>query len=591
MPTQRYIALQMLQDRTLWDLKGPRTRRVSTAELRRRSSIDSVPVVHQSARCASTHRPAGKLVESTSDLSLLVAYVDAHSVNEDVEGQYKTIQVDAGAVTKREESPPEDEEVEAEEVKMLEEDELLTYREAEQGHGLQDRWQLSKEVMFMISAFLVFFTSGGLILGFGPVYSTLVRENQWAELCTEEEQQEGAGGILCSAQEIRLQYVFSTGFLCLSAANAFFGVFLDLVGPRATILLGLTLSAVGNFALSFGDSHTGSGAWIIAGYSLVGAGGMGAYLAAFQILQLYEVQGVVCSTLSSLFNCSGYVYMLLGVHSITRSVFFRVYGILVSACAFVCILLFPTNNITRPRDYLAIPLCQVEKPRIKTPIGLLDGMREELKRQDLWFFALLFGWVSLIFAFAGGAIPSLLVKLAGDDTSSASLFTDVLYPILVNGTFGYSPIVGYVIDHYGFKVIFVACIAFVQLFIVLLLVPSLRVQLAMFFVYAMAQTCLYALQFAYIIMCFPAELYGTLQAFLATVSFSFGLLNYVINPWTQLYFDGDYTTVLLLLGLPTVVFYAFIHVVQGCEHHTVPHKARAESVARDSFIEESTRLL
>lgn len=134
----------------------------------------------------------------------------------------------------------------------------------------------------------------------------------------------------------------------------------------------------------------------------------------------------------------------------------------------------------------------------QAPIGLVGGMREELKRQDLWFFALLFGWVSLIFAFAGGAIPSLLVNLAGDDTSAASLYTDILYPILVNGTFGYSPIVGYVIDHYGFKVIFVACIVLVQLFITLLLVPSLRVQLVMFFVYAMAQTCLYALQFAYI---------------------------------------------------------------------------------------------
>lgn len=72
-------------------------------------------------------------------------------------------------------------------------------------------------------------------------------------------------------------------------------------------------------------------------------------------------------------------------------------------------------------------------------------------------------------------------------------------------------------------------------------------------------------------MCFPAELYGTLQAFLASVSFSFGLLNYVLNPWTQLYFDGNYTVVSLLLGLPTTLFYGLINVVQGCEHHTVPH--------------------
>lgn len=68
---------------------------------------------------------------------------------------------------------------------------------------------------------------------FGPVYSLLVRENQWSELCTDEERLEAGGGVLCAAQEVRLQYVFSTGFLCLSAANAFFGVLLDVVGPES----------------------------------------------------------------------------------------------------------------------------------------------------------------------------------------------------------------------------------------------------------------------------------------------------------------------------------------------------------------------
>ena len=134
----------------------------------------------------------------------------------------------------------------------------------------------------------------------------------------------------------------------------------------------------------------------------------------------------------------------------------------------------------------------------QTPAVLVDGMQEMLQRQDLWLLALLFGWVSLIFAFVGGAIPSLLVQLAGDDIRAASLYTDIIYPVVVNSTFCYSPIIGYVIDHYGFKMVFVACIVLVQLMIALLLVPSLQVQLVTFIVFAMAQSCLYALQFAYI---------------------------------------------------------------------------------------------
>lgn len=92
----------------------------------------------------------------------------------------------------------------------------------------------------------------------------------------------------------------------------------------------------------------------------------------------------------------------------------------------------------------------------------------------------------------------MLVKLADADIESASLFTNVLYPVLVNGTFIYSPAIGFVIDRYGFKPVFIACLVLVQTLIALLLVPSLVLQALTFVVYSMAQACLYSLQFAYI---------------------------------------------------------------------------------------------
>ncbi|TMW64684.1 hypothetical protein Poli38472_011564 [Pythium oligandrum] len=431
----------------------------------------------------------------------------------------------------------------------------------------EDGYRLSKEIMFFVAAVIVLATSGGLILGFGPMYSALVREGQWAELCHEKTD----AGTTCPEQEVHLQYVFSTSFLCLSVANAFFGVFLDVAGPRLTSLVGLSLALIGNFVLAYGDSHTGTGSWIIIGYSLIGAGGMGSYLAAFQILQLFETQGFVCSALSSLFNCSGYIYMLLQVDGISRSGFFHIYGMIVGGCMILCFLLFPTNNIFEHRDSLVIPLLRLQKPRRVNPLTLVDAMKDELQRRDLWYFAAYFGWISLIFAFSGGAIPSILAKRAGADLESAALYTNILYPVLVNGTFIYSSLVGYVIDHYGFKVIFTSCLILVETFIILLLVPSLKIQILSFIVYAMAQACLYALQFAYIMICFPPALYGTLQAFMAIVSFLFGLLNYALNPWTQTYLEGDYTLVLLLLGIPTIGFYFFLHFIRSCEDQTVKY--------------------
>lgn len=218
--------------------------------------------------------------------------------------------------------------------------EVLSEDEVEEEIGIANedeedtRPSLAKETMFALAAVIVLLTSGGLILGFGPVYAALVREGQWAELCrdardaagTKSSPQEQQQQQPCARQEIHLQYVFSTSFMCLSAANACFGVILDVFGPRLTAILGLALSVAGNFALSYGDSSAGTGVWIIGGYAMIGAGGMGAYLAAFQLLQLYRVQGFVCSTLSSLFNCSGYIYMALEIDAVTRPVFFRVYG-------------------------------------------------------------------------------------------------------------------------------------------------------------------------------------------------------------------------------------------------------------------------
>ncbi|GLD96958.1 hypothetical protein PINS_up005641 [Pythium insidiosum] len=464
-------------------------------------------------------------------------------------------------------------------------DALLAMDEEDEDASASGRQcRLPKEFMFAVAALVVLLTSGGLILGFGPVYSALVREQQWSEVCDDEAVT--GSGRTCAKQEIRLQYVFSTSFLCLSAANAFFGVFLDVAGPRWTALVGLTMSTIGNFALAIGDSHTGQGGLIIVGYALIGAGGMGSYLASFQLLQLFEVQGVVCSALSSLFNCSGYLYMMLQVDGVERKMFFHVCGFLAVACMCLCYLLFPTNNIIRPRDTMAIPGCQLRAPRFVNPLGLFDGMREELKRPDLWYFAVYFGWLSLIFAFAGGAIPSMLSNLAGSDPSSASLYINYLYPLLVNGTFVYSPVVGYVIDHFGFKVVFVACLALVQAFVALLLVPSLKIQIVTFLVYAMAQASLYALQFAYIMICFPPELYGTLQAFLASASFVIGMLNYLLNPWTQEYLHGDYTTVLLLLVLPTFVLYAFVHHVKGCEEHTIKYDQHGNPIIATIIVDE-----
>ncbi|KAG9402525.1 hypothetical protein AC1031_021967 [Aphanomyces cochlioides] len=163
---------------------------------------------------------------------------------------------------------------------------------------------IRRDVLFGVCCVLTFAWSGGLILGFGPFYSTLVQSKQWHEKCPP-----GETGV-CPTQEVFLQFVFSTSFLLLSAANVVFGLCIDIVGPRVAALVGLLIATIGNVCVAFGDSTVNDGIGIILGYGLIGMGGMGLFLSSFQVINLFENQGIPCSAMSSVFNLSGRSHLL-----------------------------------------------------------------------------------------------------------------------------------------------------------------------------------------------------------------------------------------------------------------------------------------
>ncbi|EQC31820.1 hypothetical protein, variant [Saprolegnia diclina VS20] len=415
-------------------------------------------------------------------------------------------------------------------------------------------YTIDRRVLFCISCVLTTLCSGGLILGFGPFYTTLVAEQQWHELCDSP-------GV-CPEQEIRLQYTYSTSFLLLSAANVVFGLSIDIIGPRVSALLGLLLAMLGNVLVSVGDSSVLNGAGIIVGYGLIGMGGMGLFLSSFQVINLFDAQGIPCSIMSSIFNISAYVYMLLKLPGMTRHHFFEGYAILVAICFCVCFLIYPAKNIHSAKERVRVPGVSCYIPRPRKPTLLFEGLQRTLQSGDLWHFAFFFGWLSLVFSFTGGAIPSMIAKTAGTDVAKADVYINYVFPLVSNSTFLFAPIVGHCIDTVGFRRVFGGCLLLTQLFLLTLLVPVLEVQLLGFLFMSIAQSSLYSLQFAYIMICYPTRLYGTLQAFITAASFLLCSLNYGINTIAQTYLGGDYTCILLFLGAPTVLLYACQHFVR-----------------------------
>ncbi|GMF65218.1 unnamed protein product [Phytophthora lilii] len=418
-------------------------------------------------------------------------------------------------------------------------------------------WRVPRAVVIVIAALLVVLCSGGLVLGFGPVYTLLVDECQWSELCAPDEE---ISGVTCAKQEVKLQYIYSTAFLCLSFANVASGISLDVIGARFTVCFGLVISVIGNILLAFGQSTEGNGVSIIAGYSLIGVGGYGLYISAFQLVLLFppEQQGRITSFMSGLFNFSGYVYLLLEIHGMTRKGFFLGYAILVVVCLVVAFVVFPLNSVSLTSETYTLSGFTMKWPTVTKPKSMWPALRSQLGRKDLWFFAIFFGWVSMINAFIGGAIPNIIYKDASDNESVGDLYVNYLQPLITNGTFIYTPLLGWIIDKYGCRIVFFVTLLSTHIVIVLLLVPSLTAQTFMLIIFAFEQSAFYTLQFAYILLTFPAEVYGSVQAFLAACSFLMGLLNYAFTPWVQNGLGGDYLVVLLIMAAPVLVMYFFM---------------------------------
>ncbi|KAG7398650.1 hypothetical protein PHYBOEH_010699 [Phytophthora boehmeriae] len=144
----------------------------------------------------------------------------------------------------------------------------------------------------------------------------------------------------------------------------------------------------------------------------------------------------------------------------------------------------------------------------------------------------------------GGAIPNFIYKNDNRDDDTGDLYVNYLQPLITNGAFIYTPLLGWIIDKCGSRVTFVVTYLATHIVIVLLLMPSLTAQTFMLIIFAFEQSAFYTLQFAYILLTFPADVYGSVQAFLTSCTFLMGLLNYAFRPRVQNGLGSDYLVIL-----------------------------------------------
>ncbi|ETV98914.1 hypothetical protein H310_08403 [Aphanomyces invadans] len=427
--------------------------------------------------------------------------------------------------------------------------------------------QLHRNTVFALGFLLTCLTSGGLCFGFGPFYSRLVKELQWHDLCPPNTTKS------CSDQEVQLQNVYSTGILMTVLGQTVFGTFLDMIGPRYMTVIAYLFSMAGNVFLAMGDSRDGTDGLLVAGYALIGFGGMGILYASLQLSTLFREPALYTSVLVAAYSFSGYMFVLLEL-DISRQTFFLAYAVLIGVSMILVYLIFPVHHVLGESVIVTTPGFHFIPSHFDTSKlkQLWTGLKRQLKRRDFWVYVAVRSMLFLVIIFAGGAVPSVIASLVPDTNESSrdlkTLYTNYLYPLLSYSSFLLSPICGYLMVHRGFHQTFFIAIAIFALLCGSFMLPSLPAQNLSFALMAAANAFLTIVQYVYIMSCFPHELYGMLAGLSTALVFVYGLLNFDLTALAQYSFGENNNYVfLMLLGTTLATIFLVPFVRQDTDVH------------------------
>lgn len=183
-------------------------------------------------------------------------------------------------------------------------------------------------VLCAVSLTSVFFFSG-IIFGWAPLQSMLIREGQYSELCTRnsthlsllfDEPSLLIGKnetTACTAQSTQLDLVFTLASSALSLVSLPAGMFLDRHGPRAAICLSAMFTIGGLLLVAFSESKKFDA--FIPGMVALAIGGVLTMLAAFPVSFRFSThQPAVLASISCLFDGSSLVFAVFNIINVSQ---------------------------------------------------------------------------------------------------------------------------------------------------------------------------------------------------------------------------------------------------------------------------------
>ncbi|KOG97551.1 Fmp42p DI49_4305 [Saccharomyces eubayanus] len=197
--------------------------------------------------------------------------------------------------------------------------------------------------------------SAGIVFGFAALKPILISEGVYHELCDPED----GDGLLCTAQDLKLNFIFALGATVTNVMALPVGKILDIYGPRVCGLIGsgFLFLACGNFISA---RHLTS-VWdpYVVGYTLLAIAGPFVFISCFQLANSFpQRSGTILALLTGSFDSSSALFLIYRLLYQNRypdlrvSKFFTIY-LLVPLFILVCQLTVMPHSSYKTVNHIA----------------------------------------------------------------------------------------------------------------------------------------------------------------------------------------------------------------------------------------------
>ncbi|KAK9388063.1 major facilitator superfamily domain-containing protein [Lipomyces mesembrius] len=166
---------------------------------------------------------------------------------------------------------------------------------------------VSRRLLQIACAFIWCLTAAGPIFGFAALKTVWLREGVYMDRCTPEENEVE---FICSAREIRINFIFTCASVVTNIAGVIVGSILDKYGPQICGYVGGILIGVGALMLAFADKIMLLDLYVW-GYIILAFGGPFVFISSFHLSNAFPAySGLILALLTGAFDSSTGIYLV-----------------------------------------------------------------------------------------------------------------------------------------------------------------------------------------------------------------------------------------------------------------------------------------